>query len=65
MTLEKINEYFARASKCSVKNACLRYTRGKGATMYHVSKDIFIRKCTSQKCYLQDESIINQDSKRH
>ncbi len=61
----KDKRIFCKGEQCSVKNTCLRYTRGKGATMYHGSKDIFIRKCTLQKCYLQDESNINQDSKRH
>lgn len=44
--------------QCSVKNQCLRYTSGVGAAMYDGTLDRFVRKCTNQKKFLQDESRI-------
>lgn len=32
--------------------------------MYDGTKDTYIRHCTSQKKFLQDEKNINQDSKK-
>ena len=44
--------------QCSVKNQCLRYTSGIGATMCDGTLDKFVRKCTNQKKFLQDEARV-------
>lgn len=44
--------------QCPVKNQCLRYTSGIGATMHDGTLDKFVRKCTNQKKFLQDEARV-------
>lgn len=51
--------------ECSVKNTCLRYTKGRDATIYNECGDKFIRKCTQQKRYLQDQNNVNVDGANH
>ena len=45
---------------CPVKNTCLRYTSRDAHN--HIANKV---KCTSQRKYIQDESKINKDSKKH
>jgi len=50
---------YCKGEQCSVKNTCERYTkRDKN------SSDGVIRKCTSQKRYVQDADKVNDDGKR-
>lgn len=43
---------------CSVRNTCLRYTAGRVADIDDGTHDKFIRSCTNQKKYLQDEKRV-------
>jgi len=45
---------------CSIKNQCLRYTKGLGVTMYDGTNDRFVRKCTNQKMYVQDSNNVKK-----
>lgn len=49
--------------QCPIRNRCLRYTRGIGATMYDGTLDKFVRKCINQKMFVQDD-IKNVDSSK-
>lgn len=44
--------------QCSIRNQCLRYTEGLGATLYDGIKDTFVRKCTNQRLFVQDTNNI-------
>lgn len=55
---------YCMGHECSVKNTCLRYTSGLGATVYDGCEDRYMRKCTSQRRYMQDERKVNEDGKR-
>lgn len=44
--------------QCSIRNQCLRYTDGLGATLYDGTNDIFVRKCTNQRMFVQDTKNI-------
>ena len=55
---------YCMGHECSVKNTCKRYTYGLGVTVFDGCDVKFLRKCTSQKKYMQDESKINEDGKR-
>jgi len=46
--------------ECSVRNQCLRYTDGIGATMYDGTLDKYIRKCTNQKRFMQDSKNVKK-----
>ena len=37
---------------CPVRNSCMRYTAGRGATMYDGTIDRFIRQCRNEKLYV-------------
>lgn len=65
LQLEKENEIMKREGKvycmgiqCSIRNQCLRYTEGLGATLYDGIKDTFVRKCTNQRLFVQDTNNI-------
>ena len=51
--------------ECPVKNGCLRYTKGLGATMHEWTDDRFVRRCTNQRLYVQDSDRVNADSRKH
>lgn len=54
---------YCNGEECSVKNTCFRFTHRNEYD--GSSKDsAVIRKCTSQKKYVQDVDEINTDSKR-
>lgn len=55
---------YCKGDECSVKHTCLRYT-GRNSVTSCVGGYSVIRKCTLQKRYIQDESRVNQDSKRN
>ena len=44
--------------ECPIKNRCIRYTKGLGATVYDGTKDKYMRRCTNQKMYMQDEENV-------
>ena len=46
--------------ECPIKNRCIRYTKGLGATVYDGTKDRYMRRCTNQKMYMQDEIQVSQ-----
>lgn len=49
---------FCMGVHCSIKNQCLRYTQGLGATMYDGTLDSYVRKCTNQRMFVQDLNNI-------
>lgn len=55
---------YCMGHECSVKNTCLRYTQGLCVTVSDGCEDKYMRKCTSQKKYMQDERKVNEDGKR-
>ena len=55
---------YCMGHECSVMNTCLRYTQGLSVTVSDGCEDKYMRKCTSQKKYLQDERKVNEDGKR-
>ena len=59
--METKGNVYCMGIQCPVKNQCLRYTSGIGATMYDGTLDKFVRKCTNQKMFVQDD-IKNVDS---
>lgn len=54
---------FCKGDECPIRNQCLRYTKRNDVTNCIGGYSV-IRKCTQQKRFLQDESRVNQDSKR-
>jgi len=46
--------------ECSVRNQCLCYTDGIGATIYDGTLDKYIRKCTNQKRFMQDSKNVKK-----
>lgn len=45
--------------ECPVRNGCKRYNDGTKVLDAHIAVDgVFMRKCTSQKRYVQDETVI-------
>lgn len=57
-----LSEIFCRGLACPVRNTCLRYTEGVCKSS---EESYFISKCTNQRRFLQDESAINEDSKKN
>lgn len=55
---------FCKGDECPIRNQCLRYTKRDDVTNCIGGYSV-IRKCTQQKRFLQDESRVNQDSKRN
>jgi len=55
---------FCKGDECPIRNQCLRYTKRNDVTNCIGGYSV-IRKCTQQKRFLQDESRVNQDSKRN
>lgn len=49
--------------ECPIKNRCIRYTKGLGATVYDGTLDKYIRKCTNQKRFLQDAENVKKQRK--
>ena len=56
--METKGNVYCMGIQCPVKNQCLRYTSGIGATMRDGTLDKFVRKCTNQKMYMQDEENV-------
>lgn len=56
---------YCMGHECSVKNTCKRYTSGLCVEVSDGCTEQFMRKCTSQKRYVQDETKINEDGKKH
>lgn len=50
--------------ECPIRKSCLRYSKGLVAMENDGTTDKFIRKCTRQRRFLQDENNVNQDSRR-
>jgi hypothetical protein len=44
--------------ECPIKKQCLRYNDGLRATVSDGTRDKYLRKCTSQKKYIQDENNV-------
>lgn len=57
-----IREY-CMGIKCPIKKQCLRYTKGLVVTEGDGTKDKYVRNCTNQRKFLQDDKNINPDSK--
>lgn len=55
---------FCKGEECPIKNQCLRYTK-RNAFNNSIGGHSVIRKCTSQKRFVQDEDKVNSDSKKH
>jgi hypothetical protein len=58
--MEKKGKTYCMGVECSVRNQCLRYTDGIGATMYDGTLDKYIRKCTNQKRFMQDSKNVKK-----
>ena len=58
LQMETKGNVYCMGIQCPVKNQCLRYTSGIGATMYDGTLDKFVRKCTNQKKFVQDKTKI-------
>lgn len=54
---------FCSGYECPVRCTCLRYT--KRDEMKDGKEYMLIRKCTTQRRYLQDENNVNKDGKEH
>lgn len=50
--------------ECPIRKSCLRYSKCLVTTENDGTTDKFIRKCTRQRGFVQDENNINRDSKR-
>jgi hypothetical protein len=50
--------------RCPIKTQCLRYTKGLSVTIHDGTEDKYMRNCTNQKMFLQDDKNINPDSKK-
>ena len=44
--------------ECPIKNRCIRYTKGLEVMVYDGTKDRYMRHCTNQKKYVQDEDNV-------
>lgn len=55
---------FCKGEECPIRNQCQRYTKYVTITQ-SVGGYTVIRKCTSQKRFLQDSDKVNKDSKRY
>lgn len=56
---------YCMGETCPIRNQCLRYTSGRNATFQDWCDAKFVRHCTNQRLFMQDENNVNQDSKRH
>ena len=56
---------YCMGHQCTIKNTCKRYTHGLNVTVSDGCDEKFMRKCTLRKRYVQDETKINEDSKKH
>lgn len=56
---------YCMGHQCTVKNTCKRYTHGLNVTVSDGCDEKFMRKCTLRKRYVQDETKINEDSKKY
>ena len=61
---KSMSKMFCLGRRCPIKNQCLRYTQGIGVVIQKEASDMFVRTCTNQKMFIQDERNINTDSKR-
>lgn len=57
MIKTKSNTY-CMGIECPVRNSCLRYTSGIDAKINDGTLDKFVRKCTNQKKFIRDKTIV-------
>lgn len=62
--MKKNDKTFCIGVACPVKWTCQRYTKGIELVVTDGTLVKYIRYCTNQKKYVQDEDNINTDSKR-
>lgn len=58
LQMETKGDVYCMGIQCPVKNRCIRYTRGISATVCDGTLDKFVRKCTNQKKFIQDETKV-------
>lgn len=57
LLMKNVNVY-CMGIQCTIKNQCLRFTKGLGLVIEDGTSVKFLRKCTNQRLYTQDENNI-------